>query len=318
MKQKKIALLIDVDNVKFSNEAYEELYTKLSDIGDIVYGKLYGYNDRKHLTLSDSVAKYGFETAPFMRFKKRFSQLDNRIIVDAIKLNYTKPEIDTYCIVAGDGDLVPLLVELKSSGKTTIDVNTEYQELNYHMFDAHITLKSINKEAKVAKSKVAKPSRVVKAPAQNADTTKAMATQSAVSNGMEQPVNTGVPTGTYSASRMTTSTTTTTTQTPVQDSYTAPEQATVSPASSENSYVEETVYDSDQLSMIIKDITDRYSQLDFNSNKDTEKKVELINDIEALIKEENAKGEGLNSKNADIRQIFVELQNIVDDMKSVL
>ena len=51
MKQKKIALLIDVDNVKFSNEAYEELYTKLSDIGDIVYGKLYGYNDRKHLTL---------------------------------------------------------------------------------------------------------------------------------------------------------------------------------------------------------------------------------------------------------------------------
>ena len=63
MKQKKIALLIDVDNVKFSNEAYEELYTKLSDIGDIVYGKLYGYNDRKHLTLSDSVAKYASTAA---------------------------------------------------------------------------------------------------------------------------------------------------------------------------------------------------------------------------------------------------------------
>ena len=30
------------------------------------------------------------------------------------------------------------------------------------------------------------------------------------------------------------------------------------------------------------------------------------------------KGEGLNSKNADIRQIFVELQNIVDDMKNAL
>ena len=33
---------------------------------------------------------------------------------------------------------------------------------------------------------------------------------------------------------------------------------------------------------------------------------------------ETKKGEGLNSKNADIRQIFVELQNIVDDMKNAL
>ena len=45
---------------------------------------------------------------------------------------------------------------------------------------------------------------------------------------------------------------------------------------------------------------------------------ELIKDIEVLIDEETRKGEGLNSKNADIRQIFVELQNIVDDMKNAL
>jgi hypothetical protein len=39
---------------------------------------------------------------------------------------------------------------------------------------------------------------------------------------------------------------------------------------------------------------------------------------EVLIEDETRKGEGLNSKNADIRQIFVELQNIVDDMKNAL
>ena len=67
---------------------------------------------------------------------------------------------------------------------------------------------------------------------------------------------------------------------------------------------------------MLKDITDRYSELDFSDNSDIDKKVELIKDIEILIEDETKKGEGLNSKNADIRQIFVELQNIVDDIEN--
>ena len=49
-----------------------------------------------------------------------------------------------------------------------------------------------------------------------------------------------------------------------------------------------------------------------------DKKLQLINDIELLINEETQKGEGLNSSDADIRQIFVELQSIAEDMKSAL
>ena len=147
MKNKKIALLIDIDNVKIGKEAFTELYEKLTIIGNVVYCKFYGYNDRKHLYLTDVIAKYGYETASFMRFKKRFSQLDNRMLVDAVKLNYTKPEIDTYCIVAGDGDLIPLLVELKSCGRYLIDINTPYQELNTHMFNEHIKIYEMENEA---------------------------------------------------------------------------------------------------------------------------------------------------------------------------
>ena len=91
MKERKIALLLDVDNVKIRADAFEELYEKLLDMGDVVYCKFYGYNDRKHIYLSDVISKYGYETAPFMIFKKRFSQLDTRIIVDAVRLCYTKP-----------------------------------------------------------------------------------------------------------------------------------------------------------------------------------------------------------------------------------
>ena len=277
MKEKKIALLVDVDNVKIGSQAFDELYEKLLGLGDVVYCKFYGYNDRKHLYLSEVIAKYGYETAPFMRFKKRYSQLDNRIIVDAVRLVYTKPEIDTYCIVAGDGDLIPLLVELKSSGKELIDVNTEYQELNMHMFDSHITLAHINSGDDAYTSK-GKKSSVAKKPA--------------------------------TAKKSTPKTTTTTTT----KTYSKPAPV----AEQEDEYYEETMYDNDQLSEMLKDITDRYSELDFSDNSDIDKKVELIKDIEILIDEETKKGEGLNSKNADIRQIFVELQNIVDDMKNAL
>ena len=276
MKERKIALLIDVDNVKIGSDAFNELYEKLLAMGDVVYCKFYGYNDRKHLYLSEVIAKYGYETAPFMRLKKRYSQLDNRIIVDSVRLVYTKPEIDTYCIVAGEGDLIPLLVELKSSGKTVVDVNTEYQEMNYHMFDSHITLSKISNGSDAYSSRTKK-------------TTTSSAKKTAPAKKTTAPKQTVAPKATSKSA-------------PVV----------------EDDYYEETMYDNDQLSDMLKDITDRYSELDFSDNSDIDKKVELIKDIEILIEDETKKGEGLNSSNADIRQIFVELQNIVDDMKNAL
>lgn len=271
--ERKIALLLDVDNVKIGGEAFNELYGKLNAMGDVVYCKFYGYNDRKHLYLSDAISNFGYETAPFMRFKKRFSQLDNRILVDAVKLNYTKPEINTYCIVAGDGDLIPVLVELKSNGKTTIDINTPYQEQNKHMFDEHIFVASLGEEAEVYAPKTTKPvKRVV---AKKAEPKAAPVVSKAV-----KPAP-------------------------------APVQRPVAPA-----YREAT--NEEDLADILKDITRRYSELDFDNNDDMPKKLRLIEDIEDLIRRENAKGEGINSSNPDISQIFVDLQGIVDDMKNAL
>jgi len=74
----------------------------------------------------------------------------------------------------------------------------------------------------------------------------------------------------------------------------------------------------EDLADILKDITRRYSELDFDNNDDMPKKLRLIEDIEDLIRRENAKGEGINSSNPDISQIFVDLQGIVDDMKNAL
>lgn len=76
-----------------------------------------------------------------MRYKKRAkSQLDMRIIIDAVKMFYTMPHIDTYCFIAGDGDLVPLLSYLKAGGKRLITVSSDVIDGNDHMFDEKFKL----------------------------------------------------------------------------------------------------------------------------------------------------------------------------------
>lgn len=354
-RSRRIALFIDVDNVKIGKEAVEELFDQLNTNGEVVYCKFYGYNDRKHLYLSDFISNYGYETAPFMRLKKRYSQLDNRIIVDAVRVNYTKPDIDTFCIVAGDGDLIPLLVELKSCGKTVIDVNTEYQELNAHMFDEHVYLRSIGKGVETYTSKTkkapvakkapakkpapvaAKPAPAPKRPAQPArrpepvyeddydyDYEEPQYEEPAPRRPQPRPQPAPVQTQTYTRPAPAKPA-----PAPVEDDYddffddVAPVTKPTPAASTKNTYVDEdqSIVNGDyDLSEVLKDITNRYNNLDLSSNdaENMNEKLRLIRDIENLIESENSKGEGIYSDNEDIRQIFTDLQDVVDDMKNAL
>ena len=322
MRKRKIALLVDIDNVKIGKEAFNELYEKLTVIGDVVYCKFYGYNDRKHLYLTDIIAKYGYETASFMRFKKRFSQLDNRILVDAVRINYTKPEIDTFCVVAGDGDLIPLLVELKSCGKFLIDINTPYQEQNVHMFDEHIRVYSMDgvvetyqpKSKKVATSKAT--TRRAAAPAPKKAPAKRVVQPVVYEEEEDEEEYYVAPAPAQRRAPAATSAKPQTLRRPAPqpvEEYDDFEEVSYS-NDDEGSY---SFMDID-LQGKLNDITARTSELDFSDSRDMSKKLKLISDIEALIEEETGKGEGLDSENADIRQIFVELQELVEDMKSAL
>lgn len=276
MDKRKIALLVDVDNVKIGKEALKELFEKLEVMGDVVFCKFYGYNDRKHLYLSDIIAKYGYETASFMRLKKRYSQLDNRIIVDAVRLNYTKPEINTYCIVSGDGDLSACLSELRSRDKYLIDINTPYSAINEHMFDEHLYIVAMNEEAELYQPKTKKVSvpKIKKVKAEKKEE-------------KVEPKKTYVPEDI--------------------ESYIDDESLDEG----------DDILDSD-VTAKLSDITRRTSALDFSSDDNLKEKLALIHDIEKLLADEYAKGNGTNSSNPDVKQIFKELEELVDDMKSTL
>ena len=313
-KERKIALLVDVDNVKVSKEAMDELLENLNQKGEVVYCKFYGYNDRKHIYLIDYINNYGYETAPFMRLKKRFSQLDNRIIVDALKLNYTKPEINAFCIVSGEGDLIPLLVELKSSGKVCIDVNTEYRELNTHLFDEHVFLRNIDNDAATytAKTKKASTKQTTTKKTTTVTTAKAPVYEAPVRKPAPAPVveEEDDEDDDYGYNKTIRKTTTTTT-------YQAPTKRT-EVVESYDDYEDEYESGDEDLSEVLKDITNRYNKLDFTNDDNMGEKLGLIRDVENLIDRENGKGEGIYSANEDIRQIFTDLQDVVDDMKNAL
>ncbi|MBQ7977157.1 MAG: NYN domain-containing protein [Clostridia bacterium] len=136
-----IALLIDVDNAKVSLPVFKDIISQVSRTGKLAYCKVYGFNERKHIKFDEVIEKYGFDSTPTMRYKKRAkSQLDTRIIIDAVNMLHTKPFIDTYAIVAGDGDLVPLLAFLRANGKELLTVATESTDGNDHMYDSKIAL----------------------------------------------------------------------------------------------------------------------------------------------------------------------------------
>ncbi len=136
-----IALLIDIDNAKVSLNVFKDIIEQVSKVGKLSYCKVYGFNERKHIRFDEVIEKYGFESTPTMRYKKRAkSQLDTRIIIDAVNLVHTKPFIDAFAIVAGDGDLVPLLSFLRANNKQLLTVATEVTDGNDHMYDQKITL----------------------------------------------------------------------------------------------------------------------------------------------------------------------------------
>lgn len=117
-KNKKIALLADVDNIKIDFDGFLQVIDEIEQYGEIIYGKLYGFSDRKHRAFVNYVAQKGLDTASVMRLKKRNkSQLDIRIIIDAVDLALTNEEIDCFAIITGEGDVVPLISTLKSKGK---------------------------------------------------------------------------------------------------------------------------------------------------------------------------------------------------------
>lgn len=160
MKKMKLALLCDIDNAQISVEAFNAVTEKFGKDAEIVTGKLYGYSDRRHKGFLEVVNASCFDIAGTMRYKKRSSQMDVRILIDAVALAQ-ESYIDGFVIVAGAGDFAPLLAYLKSKGKFVAGAFANPENALY--CDETVELPEEVKEEKPAKAEKPAAKEPVKA-----------------------------------------------------------------------------------------------------------------------------------------------------------
>ncbi len=123
MNTPKFAIFIDLENTGAKVETLNNILEKVKIRGDILMGKVYGYTDRfsslKELLLSNT-----FTVVPSLRFGvAQKNNADILLVLDALEIAYSNPQIDSFCIVSGDSDYVPLVGKLKSMGKFVLGIS---------------------------------------------------------------------------------------------------------------------------------------------------------------------------------------------------
>jgi hypothetical protein len=145
-KERSFALLIDIDILPLDYDAVQSVINQVRAKGDIAYGKFYGFSERKHKGLLDIINKTGFDFTGRAKSKKSSkSVLDYRLFIDAVEIACINENIDSICIVAGDGDLVPLLAKLKELGMYVVggfNENADNADMCHELvyLDANFTL----------------------------------------------------------------------------------------------------------------------------------------------------------------------------------
>ncbi|MBQ8557079.1 MAG: NYN domain-containing protein [Clostridia bacterium] len=119
----RFAVFIDLENCGAKVATLDSVLEKVKIRGDILLGKVYGYTDRfsdlKEVLLSNT-----FTVVPSLRYGiAQKNNADIQLVIDALEVAYTNELIDSFCIVSGDSDYVPLVGKLKSMGKFVLGIS---------------------------------------------------------------------------------------------------------------------------------------------------------------------------------------------------
>ncbi len=119
----KFALFVDLENCGAKVATLNSILEKVKMRGDILLGKVYGYTDRfsdlKEVLLSNT-----FTVVPSLRYGiAQKNNADIQLVIDALEVAYTNELIDSFCIVSGDSDYVPLVGKLKGMGKFVLGIS---------------------------------------------------------------------------------------------------------------------------------------------------------------------------------------------------
>ena len=143
----KYAVFVDLENCGAKVTTLSSILEKVKMRGDILLGRVYGYTDRfsdlKEILLSNT-----FQVVPSIRYGiAQKNNADIQLVVDALEVAYTNPLIDSFCIVSGDSDYMPLVGRLKSmGGRTTAKTGKTRTQKQGAVSDEMMDLSELNKQ----------------------------------------------------------------------------------------------------------------------------------------------------------------------------
>lgn len=125
-QERRIALFIDFENLvtntglTASNFDLQPSLDRLLELGKVIYRRAY-CDWTRFKEAKAGLHELGVElidVPPSTRAGK--NSADMRLVIDALELNYARQHIDTFCIVSGDSDFVPLANKLRENDKRVI------------------------------------------------------------------------------------------------------------------------------------------------------------------------------------------------------
>jgi len=117
-EEKKIALLIDADNVSTRYVSY--ILDEVSNQGTPTYKRIYGdWTSPRLASWKDVLLKHSI--IPIQQYNYTFGKnsSDSALIIDAMDILYSM-SVDGFCIVSSDSDFTRLASRLRESGMTVI------------------------------------------------------------------------------------------------------------------------------------------------------------------------------------------------------
>lgn len=111
------ALFVDLENCGGKKSMLMDVIERVKIRGDILIGKVYGYTD-SYSDLKEILLSNTFAVVPSLRFgRNQKNSLDIQLVIDALDVAYTNSLIDSFCIVSGDSDYVPVVGQAQNDGQ---------------------------------------------------------------------------------------------------------------------------------------------------------------------------------------------------------
>ena len=127
------ALFVDLENCGGKKSMLMDVIERVKIRGDILIGKVYGYTD-SYSDLKETLLSNTFSVVPSLRYgRSQKNSLDIQLVIDALDVAFRNELIDSFCIVSGDSDYVPLVGKLKSMGKFVLGISRSEAASNVFM-----------------------------------------------------------------------------------------------------------------------------------------------------------------------------------------